>query len=319
MGKAFLVPGADFSSENLGVVTLTETKPLESITIIGPSIVNVTAKFRASLTPVFTTQRAVTWSVVSGSSYAEISQDGTLVGFPGSGQQSITIRCTSNANSSIYADKTIALTVYEVVYKDYITTDGTDFVVMPGLGDIWNATVTVRLTLGGPETYSFQCCYASNSTQAKISSYNNSSNKASAYIGTGGHPNYVTKTNIIYRYVWNLGTSGGTDSSFYLYDDSNNTVLGSNDGIRITMSGLVWIFQWGYGASSQTLPTVEATALTPAGAKFYGLTVVDGSNNVLAEYKPCTYDGMPGIYDTVSGIFRGGYFNTGGITAGNDE
>lgn len=318
MGRAILVPGADYRSLNLGCVTPSGSNPITSISITGPSSVFVSATFIAKLTPTFTTERGVIWSITSGSQWASIDSNGTLTGVPEISNKSVTIRCTSSSNSAVYAEKTITLTTDALVYYDYITSDGTDFIIMPGLNNIWNATVTARLKHGGANTYMFMCFYASDSTQARLAAYNNASNKVSAYTGTGGTYNVAdVNTNVLYRYVWNLGTSGANDSSFYLYNDATDAVIGSKTSVRITMSGLVWIFRYGVGAAGST-PSADTTVLTPSGAKFYGMTVVDSNNNILAEYKPCLYNGVAGIYDTVSQVFRSGHLGTGGLSVGND-
>lgn len=318
MGVAFVVPNADYRSNNIGTVTPTDTVSLTGLVITGPSSVYVSAKFTVLFVPTFTTQRNVTWSIVSGSEYASITSAGIITGIPSIANVPITIRCASVDNPQIYAEKTITMTTEALVFYDYLTGDGTDFVVMPGLSDVWNATVTTRIAHGGVNTYSFICFYANDSTQARIAAYNNASNKVSAYVGTSGTYNIVDKSNIIYRYVWNLGTSGANDSSFYLYNDSTDAVLGSKTSVRITMSGKVWIFRYGTGPAGDVQEGLEPS-LTPAGAKFYGMTVVDSGNNTLANYRPCLYNGIAGIYDTISQVFRGGYIGTGGLSVANDD
>lgn len=318
MGVAFIVPNADYRANNLGTVTPTTTVELEGLVVTGPSSVYVSAKFTALFVPTFTTQRNITWSITSGSQWANIDSNGTITGVPDISNKSVTIRCTSTDNPQIYAEKTITMTTETLVYYDYLTGDGTDFVIMPGLANLWNATVIVRLMHGSVNTYCFQCFYASDSTQARLAAYNNASNKVSAYTGTGGAYNIVDKTNIKYRYVWNLGSSGDSNSSFYLYNDATGAQLGSKDNVRITMSGKVYIFRYGVGPASTDIPEGLATSLTPSGARFYGMTVVNSNNETLADYKPCLYNGVAGIYDTVSQVFRGGYFGLGGLSVGND-
>jgi hypothetical protein len=59
MGYAFIVPGADYRSNNLGTVTPTETLAIQGILIMGPSVAYVEQQYNALLVPTFTTQRAV--------------------------------------------------------------------------------------------------------------------------------------------------------------------------------------------------------------------------------------------------------------------
>lgn len=320
MGMAIVVPGADYRNENLGTVTPTNQIALQGIIVTGPASVFVTAQFNAMLVPTFTTQRVVSWSITAGSQYASIDSTGKVTGVPNIANQPVTIRCTSTDDPSIYGEKNILITTSSLVFYDYLTGDGTDFVLMPGLSDIWNATVTVRLTHGGVNTYAFQCFYANDSTQARIAAYVNGSNYVSAYVGTLNTYNIATKQNIIYRYVWNCGSIGQSDATFYLYNDTTGTILGSKtSGMRLTMSGKVWIFRYGTGAAGQDIPEGLEPVLTPSGAKFYGMTVVNSNNETIAEYRPALYNGVAGVYDTVSQVFRGGYMETGGLSVGFDE
>ena len=247
MGHAFIVPGADYRSSNLGTVTPSETLALQGIVITGPSVAYVEQQYNALLVPTFTTQRAVTWSITSGSQYASIDSNGKITVVPNLSSTSITIRCTSNVDSSIYAEKTISVSSTSLEYFDYIVSDGSDFIIMPGIEPQRTGKVVLRTMLTGPNTYTFSCWYASTSTQASMSAYNNSSNLVSARVGAAGYMNFVARdTSIIYRYEWNLGLD--STGSFYLYNDATDTVLGSRTGTNIMMSGVVQIFRHGYCA-----------------------------------------------------------------------
>lgn len=318
MGVAIVVPGADFRANNVGSVTPTRTLALEAVAVIGPSTAFVSAQYVAAFVPTFTTQRAVVWSIASGSAYANIDNNGLLTVRPGVSGETVTIRCTSAVDANIYAEKSIQVTSVELAYYDWITSDGTDFIVMPGLPGKTSGRVIVRSTLTGANTYVWMCQFAANSSQARIAAYNNGSSKVSAYVGSAGAQNFANKVaDVIYRYEWTLGlnSTGGVN----VYNDATSELVGSKASTNVEMSGLVYIFRYGVGASSQSLPADTNPSLTPVGAKFYGMVVYDNDNNKLAEYKPAVYNGTPGIYDTVSGIFRGGHSGTDGLTCGNDE
>ena len=317
MGVAIVVPGASFRDNNIGQVTPARALVLESLSIDGPSSVYISARFSAIFTPTFTTQRNVLWSIVSGSQYATIDSSGNVSVKPAVSGQSVTIRCASIDNPAITTEKTIQVTSSSVAYFDWVTSDGTDFIVMPGLSAQRTGKVVIRVTHTGANTYVWMCQYASNSSQARIAAYNNSQNKVSAYVGDAGPLNYTNKdNNIVYRYEWNLGINN--DGTFNLYNNATDEVLGTRTGAKIEMSGLVYVFRYGVGASSLDVPSGLAVSLTPNGAKFYGMEVYDANNVKIAEYKPAMFGGVSGIYDTVSGIFRGGYLGTGGISCGND-
>lgn len=318
MGVAIVVPGADFRANNVGSVTPTRTLALEAVAVIGPATAFVSAQYVAAFVPTFTTQRAVVWSIASGAAYATIDNNGLLTVRPGVSGETVTIRCTSAVDANIYAEKSIQVTSVELAYYDWITSDGTDFIVMPGLPGKTSGRVIVRSTLTGANTYVWMCQFAANSSQASLGAYNNGSNKVSAIVGNAGFLNYVNKvSDVIYRYEWDLGLS--STGAFHLYDDATSQLLGSRASANIEMSGLVYIFRYGVGASSESLPADTNPSLTPVGAKFYGMVVYDANNNKMAEYKPAVYNGTAGVYDTVSGIFRGGHSGTDGLTCGNDE
>lgn len=315
MGKAFVVPNADYSAKNLGRVTPTGTVPIEEITIKGASSVNTFGKFSATISPIFSTQRGLIWSIESGASYAEIDQNGNLTVLPGTSSAAVTIKCESSSNSDVFATKQVTVTAGAIVYYDYITTDGTDFVVMPGLSMKYNSTLTARLTLGNANEYTF---LAKNGTQPTLGCYCSNTNKASAAIG-GGVPKFTDRDgSIVYRYVFTTSSvANASDASIYLYNDKTDAFLGSETAQKCYINSAFFIFRWGECAPNAT-PSYNAPANTPAGARFYGVTVVDGSSTTIAQYKPCTYNGVPGLYDTVANIFRGGFLGTNGITAGNE-
>lgn len=81
--------------------------------ILGPSTVNDvsnTAQFQVTYSPSSTTQRSITWSVVSGSDYASIDEKGLLTVKEGANGSTVKIRATSKDNSSVYAEKSVTVT-----------------------------------------------------------------------------------------------------------------------------------------------------------------------------------------------------------------
>ena len=113
MGIAIIIPDVSFSESNIGQVTPTGNKPLVSLSISGDDSVigrEDAALYTVEYNPADTTQRGVVWSIVSGSAYATIDEGGSLTVLEGASESSVTIRATSSKNSSIYAEKTIAVT-----------------------------------------------------------------------------------------------------------------------------------------------------------------------------------------------------------------
>ena len=81
--------------------------------ILGPSTVNDvsnTAQFQVTYSPSSTTQRSITWSVVSGSDYASIDEKGLLTVKGGANGSTVKIQATSKDNSSVYAEKSVTVT-----------------------------------------------------------------------------------------------------------------------------------------------------------------------------------------------------------------
>ena len=81
--------------------------------ILGPSTVNDvsnTAQFQVTYSPSNTTQRSITWSMVSGSDYASIDEKGLLTVKGGANGSTVKIRATSKDNSSVYAEKSVTVT-----------------------------------------------------------------------------------------------------------------------------------------------------------------------------------------------------------------
>ena len=86
---------------------------LTGLAISGDSTVdndNNTAQFNVTYTPSNTTQRRVSWSIASGSSYASIDGNGKLTVLQGANGNTVKIRATSKENASIYAEKSIMVT-----------------------------------------------------------------------------------------------------------------------------------------------------------------------------------------------------------------
>lgn len=110
MGIAVVIPTISFSNNNLGKV-VAAGGPLESLAIGGPDNINSpsnSAKFFAIYTPYDTNERDVTWSIQSGDSYASIdSNTGEVSVLPVASNSEVTIKVTSNIDSSITATKTI--------------------------------------------------------------------------------------------------------------------------------------------------------------------------------------------------------------------
>lgn len=113
MGIALIVPNISFAGAPYGRVTPAEDTPITGLGISGPSSVvggEGAAQYIADYTPATTSQRAVSWSIVSGSAYATIDTSGVVSILRGASSSAVTIRVTSVVNPSIFAEKTISVT-----------------------------------------------------------------------------------------------------------------------------------------------------------------------------------------------------------------
>lgn len=125
-GKAILIPGCNFQSANLGIVTIQsggggQEVALQSISIEqSGSYTSRTLLMSVTYQPFNTTQIGVSWSIVSGSNYATISANGVLTIDSSADASQVVVQATSTANSSITATTTLTLT-YEVNAKYNVT------------------------------------------------------------------------------------------------------------------------------------------------------------------------------------------------------
>lgn len=114
-GIAIIIKGADFSQNNLGKVNFLENIPVESISILGQSVLSEkTAQYTISALPEGTSQTEVIWSITSGSEYAKIDENGKLTVIQTVESATVTIKAVSLYNSSVYAEKQITLSSVEV-------------------------------------------------------------------------------------------------------------------------------------------------------------------------------------------------------------
>lgn len=83
--------------------------------ILGPSTVNDvsnTAQFQVTYSPSNTTQRSITWSVVSGSDYASIDGNGKLTVKSNAKGNVVKVRATSTDKPNVYAEKSVNVTYF---------------------------------------------------------------------------------------------------------------------------------------------------------------------------------------------------------------
>lgn len=123
MGLAIKVYGVSFKDNNIGQVT--EALPIESISLgCATGIYNNenTAICVATIIPDNTLDKNVMWSIIDGSSYATIDQNGkitVLSSANGTNGNNITIKCVSRINIEVFTTLTV-----KVKYSNNLETTG---------------------------------------------------------------------------------------------------------------------------------------------------------------------------------------------------
>lgn len=110
MGVAIIIPNVNFEDNNLGQVTPREHIAVQSLSIIGDSVVYGSGEFSVSYNPSDTDEIGVYWSVESGSEHATIDSHGVLSVVSGSDADTVVIKATSVYSPSVYATKTLTVT-----------------------------------------------------------------------------------------------------------------------------------------------------------------------------------------------------------------
>lgn len=115
--------------------------------ILGPSTVNDvsnTAQFQVTYSPSNTTQRSITWSVVSGSDYASIDGNGKLTVKSNAKGNVVKVRATSTDKPSVYAEKSVNVTYFSAEVSISFQKDSIG--VEAKAGTVTNTFTTTGLT-----------------------------------------------------------------------------------------------------------------------------------------------------------------------------
>lgn len=320
MGKAIIIPSANFSANKLGVVTMSDFLPVEAIAIIGENYVLSTGSYRAKFFPTFTSQRGVSWSIASGGQYASVDSSGNVTALPGANMSVVTLQCTSTDNPEVFAQKNLVVTAGTITYPDYIQGDG-GYVLIDGIESLWNEHVITAVgTVDTSNGYLFSIRYSSESTQARAAAYKSSAGKLSILMGKRGFSNSTVNpvANRKYKFILKASTSSSTNNATAsaidtTTDESVYSISGGNNDV-MTFSGALALFAFGYGANSESFVLSDGTT---SADKLYSFKLEDNLGQTVLELKPITIDGTPGFIDTVSGQIH--YSATGsGLIAGND-
>lgn len=144
MGKALILPDADFSNVGLGKATYNGEPDLQAIWIVGPNeVIGERATYTAAFYPPTTPDKTVTWSIVSGNAYATIS-NGVVTIDQSANNDTIVIAATSTVDSSIVGLKSVVVT-----YRSSTATLWDDALADPDFATIM-AGATKKFELSSP-------------------------------------------------------------------------------------------------------------------------------------------------------------------------
>ena len=144
-GFAIVLPSPiDFSDSNIGQVTIQEDVDVTAISLNCENSYSgneVDLSETVGYTPSNTSKKGVTFSIESGSEYASITSAGVLTIKSGASANNVTVKITSNYDSSITATKTIAVT-YVMSFPFDLTLS--NYTIRKGniTGSIWKNTST---------------------------------------------------------------------------------------------------------------------------------------------------------------------------------
>lgn len=109
MGLAIFVPDILFSGN--GKVTLTgDTKPSAIEINAEESYSAASVQLSVKYSPINAAMRGITWSIVSGGDYASIDGNGKLTINQNASGASVTVRAVSQADGSVFDEKTVTVT-----------------------------------------------------------------------------------------------------------------------------------------------------------------------------------------------------------------
>lgn len=323
MGIAIIVPDCDFSSANLGKVTLTGRVPITALSISGLSVVNgSTYQYSAVYTPSNTTERGVIWTIESGSAYAAIgSETGNLAILPNANNAQVVIKATSTANSSIYATKTVTVTYSSSnpleVYDEgqlALVSDGTAYINAAEFftgAKRWN-TIALKMEIvfkiyetGSDNLHIFGVSMSTGSGTSKKAGYLDAvylGGQSKLRFGGDGSPDIYSDTSNIANSLYKFSSIMGS-----MMDDDY-----TSGNITIEKNGNVLFTQPIVGCDTIATDIFPLFARNNNGGS--GFTLYPGAANVgiysfklktqndgkVCEIYPCLYNGTPAAYDAVS-------------------
>lgn len=319
MGIAIIVPDCDFSSANLGKVTLTGRVPITALSISGLSVVNgSTYQYSAVYTPSNTTERGVIWTIESGSAYAAIgSETGNLAILPNANNAQVVIKATSTANSSIYATKTVTVTYSSSnpleVYDEgqlALVSDGTAYINAVEFftgAKRWN-TIALKMEIvfkiyetGSDNLHIFGISSSTGTGASRKAGYLDAvylGGQSKLRFGGDGSPDIFSDTSNIANSLYKFSSIMNDDYT------SGNITIEKNGNVLFTqpIAGCDTIATDIFPLFARNTNGGSGFSIFTGAANvgIYSFKLATQAGGDVCEIYPCLYNGTPAAYDAVS-------------------
>lgn len=296
--------------------------PLVGITISVPSLITGIGKATASFDPSDATDKDVIWSIESGSSYAEIDQNGKIrVNKEDVTSQSITIRATSSSYPSIYAEaNTIVESGLGVIEHDYIEciTKGA-WVAVDGLEQYGGKVILICTRPNSGNTYAFSALNSDTANNMRLACYLRSEKYGYNFGSLGfGDLGKSWPASSKAKYVYELSPDATTDGALSVFAGTNlDTLVGTKTGKAWLNADLVF-FTIGACVNGPGSGFVTPKDENMATCKIYSCKIEDADGAIVRDIVAAEdASGVPCLYDKVTKQF---FYNRGsGVLVVGDE
>lgn len=302
MGKAIILSNCNFSAHNLGKVTFSQNIPIISLTILGLSTVSGNtdaAQYSVEYLPAGTTQRGISWSIISGGTYASISSAGTLTVLAGANNNSVTIKVQSTDNPNIYDTKTITVSYSQnnvVLTPSY----GDTFITITASKPV-SSTLTITVSSGISDTITISSGNTTGTTTFAASAATRTCNLSVSPTGDTVNTYSLSTSTIVIPSELTLKIVGTNEPNgdiragvYYVLDTTTmKQVVGSagevTDNYKEYIAPIEWSISSGstYGSLDTTSATTAGLNLTNTGSITIAATV---NGKTVSKTVSATYD-----------------------------
>ena len=285
--------------------------PLVGITISVPSLIQGRGKATASFDPSDATDKEIIWSIESGSSYAEIDQNGEIRVNEDVVSQPITIRATSSLHSSIYAEANTIVESSSVIMHDYIecTTKGA-WIAVDGFEQYGGKVTLICTRPANLNTYSFSALNKDTANNMRFACYLRNGYYGYNFGSLGfGDMGKSWPTGSKAKYVYELSPDASTDGTLSVFNGTNlDTLVGTRRGKAWLNADLVFftIRACVDGPGSGFVTPQNDNLAT---CKIYSCKVEDADGAIVRDIVAAEdASGVPCLYDNVTKQF---FYNRG--------